>query len=222
MGSDRQPEGRRIRAVAALAGLKLDISPDYVHFQTNKTDAFKEKFPSGRVPCLEGKDGLWLFESIAITRYIANLAPEAHLLGRTPKETALVDQWVSFASHEIAFNNNQSFLMVHHWIKPYVKAIDQEFRTRQLRSLATLESHLESHTFLVGERITIADITVVSILQRAFSVIFDKPTREAHPNIVRFYETVVNQPAVKDIFGETEYIDKPLAYTPPPKDEKKA
>lgn len=55
--------------------------------------------------------------------------------------------------------------------------------------LETLNKVLLSKTFLVGERITLADIFVATALQNAFTGLVDKATREKVPNVVRFFET---------------------------------
>lgn len=90
----------------------------------------------------------------------------------------------------------------------------------QIRSLKMLNAHLATRTFVVSDRITLADIMLATALQRAFSVTFDEPLRKELPNIVRFFETVVNHPKMKSIFGSTEYIEKALQFVPPKKEEK--
>lgn len=91
---------------------------------------------------------------------------------------------------------------------------------RQLRSLKTLEAHLSTRTFLVTERITLADITIASVIQRAVTVTVDAPLRAQLPNVIRHFETVVNQPNLKEIFGEINYVEKAVTFTPPPKEKK--
>lgn len=59
-----------------------------------------------------------------------------------------------------------------------------------------------------------------AILQNSFRIAFDAHLRSEFKNIVRFYETVVNQPKIKEVFGETEYVEKALQYTPPAKEKK--
>lgn len=59
----------QIKAVAALAGLTYDSPTGYTHFETNKTPEFLAKFPHGKIPAFEGKDGFKLFETTAIARY---------------------------------------------------------------------------------------------------------------------------------------------------------
>ena len=40
------------------------------------------------------------------------------------------------------------------------------------------------------------------------------------PNLVRHLETIANQPKLKEIFGETTYVEKAVQYIPPPKEKK--
>jgi elongation factor 1-gamma len=89
-----------------------------------------------------------------------------------------------------------------------------------LKAVQTLEKHLSTRTFFVGERITLADIVTATIVQRLVSVSLDAPTRVNHPSIIRHLETIVNQPQFKDIFGPVEYVEKALQYVPPPKEKK--
>ncbi|KAI0772370.1 hypothetical protein BD413DRAFT_544792 [Trametes elegans] len=216
----QQANGKRILAVAALAGLKLDLPEHYVHFEDNKKPEFLAKFPHGKIPALDAADGFKLFETTAIARYIAALPANSTLLGSNLKEAALIDQWISFSDSEIGAHTNLIFQLVKGILTPYAKPIHTTLAERQLRSLKTVESHLSTRTFLVTERITLADITLASVIQRALSITIDAPLRAQLPNLIRHFETVVNQPQLKGIFGETEYIEKALAFTPPPKEKK--
>jgi len=202
--------------------LKIDLGQNYVHFETNKTDAFLKKFASGKIPAFETSDGFALFESKAIAKYVASLAPNSGLLGNNPKDAALIDQWIYFADAEFAPPMTYSVYLLKGYIQPYNKPIETNFRERALKSLAIIEKHLATRTFFVGERITLADITVASILRGGFSTILDSEYRKQNPNSLRFYETVVNHPALKSSFPPAEYIEKALQYTPPAKPAKEA
>jgi elongation factor 1-gamma len=88
-------------------------------------------------------------------------------------------------------------------------------------ALATLNSHLSLRTFLVGERITLADIVVASALFNSVSLSFDAPARAKFPNVIRHFETVINQPKLKDVFGEPTYVEKAVQFVPPAKEKTK-
>ncbi|KAG5221137.1 eEF1-gamma domain-containing protein [Salix suchowensis] len=91
---------------------------------------------------------------------------------------------------------------------------------RALRALKTLDAHLLHHTFFVGERISLADLAVAVVVQRAVTINVDAEVRAQLPNLIRHLETIVNQPQLKDIFGPLEYTEKALQYVPPPKEKK--
>ena len=59
----------QILATSAFAGLSLDIAEGYTHHVDNKKPEFLSKFPHGKIPALETKDGFYLFEGSAIAGY---------------------------------------------------------------------------------------------------------------------------------------------------------
>jgi len=94
------------------------------------------------------------------------------------------------------------------------------FQDRLTSALTILEKHLVTRTYLATERITLADIALAAELQSAFSTTVDAALRAKLPNVLRHYETVVNQPNLASVFGSTSYAEKALQYTPPPKEKK--
>lgn len=98
----------------------------------------------------------------------------------------------------------------------------QKYVENQVRSFKTLNEHLATRTFLVGERITAADLLLAAILQQAFRINFDAALRSELYHVVRYAETIVNQPKIKDLYGPTEYSEKALQFIPPPKEKKEA
>lgn len=91
---------------------------------------------------------------------------------------------------------------------------------RAIRAYRTLNDYLADKTFLVGERITLADLVVAGVLSRVFLVNFDAELRKELFHVVRYAETVINDPKIKGVFGPLEFADKPLAFVPPPKEKK--
>jgi len=210
-----------IRSVAALGGLEIEIAADYTHRQDNHKPEFRSKFPHGKIPALEGPNGLNLTEGAAIARYLATLAPNANLLGQSVEEQALVEQWIHFSETEID-SSSQFTMQLLSGIYVYNKAIHNTLIERQIRALNTLEAHLLTRTFVVGERITLADISVAASVFRAVGLTVDAETRSKLVNTIRYLETIVNQPKLKEIFGEVQYVEKAVQYVPPKKEAKPA
>ncbi|KAF8551557.1 eEF1-gamma domain-containing protein [Imleria badia] len=217
----RMRQTQVIKSVAAIGGLELEDVADYKHFEDNKKPEFLAKFPHGKIPALEGPNGFTLTEGTAIARYLASLAPNANLLGTSLEEQALVEQWRHFADSEIAFSSTITYLMLNGAF-PYNKATHNTLIERQIRALNTLEAHLLTRTFVVGERITIADLEVAAAVLVAVMFTIDAEARLKLANTIRHLETIVNQPKLKDIFGEIEYVEKAVQYVPPKKEAKPA
>lgn len=214
-----QTTGNIIRAAANWGGVPLEQPETYTHMEDNKKPEFLSKFPHGKIPAFEGADGFKLFEGVAIARYVAGLAPNSGLLGGDSKEAALIDQWMHLAETEVDIFTYMIMGLLRGYV-PYNKQIHTVFSERQLQAFRTLDSHLATRTFLVGERITLADIAIAFYIQRAATVSFDAPLRAKHPHLIRHMETIINQPKIIDIVQPMELVEKALQYVPPPKEKK--
>ncbi|TDL26832.1 glutathione S-transferase C-terminal-like protein [Rickenella mellea] len=200
-----QPTGRRIRGVIAFTALPVEISDNFKYPETNRSPEFKSKFLSGKIPAFEDNDGFYLFETTAIAEYVASLAPKSGLLGTSPKELALIHQWVSFADAEIAKFTGQISQLLDGTV-PYNKEIHAKLTEIQIRSFDTLDKHLSNRAFLVSDKITLADITMASVLSPALNFTLDATLRAKYPNIVEFYERIINHPKLKGINWTREYV----------------
>jgi elongation factor 1-gamma len=100
---------------------------------------------------------------------------------------------------------------------PYNKKNVDESSQRALKAISIVEKHLLSQTYLVGERITLADLFAAGIITRGFQYFFDKEWRQQNPNVTRWYETVVNQPIYSAVADKLEFLDKPKLTNVAPK-----
>ncbi|KAJ7258066.1 hypothetical protein B0H12DRAFT_1110037 [Mycena haematopus] len=215
----QQSLGKVIKATAAFGGVAYDLPEGYVHFETNKTAAFTSKFPHGKIPAWDGADGFKLFEGVPIARYIATLAPNSGLLGHTKEEAALIDQWIHVTESEAVFSTTQINYLVKGILTPYSKPIHNTFLERQTRALATLEKHISTRTFFVGERITLADIYIATMIQVGCSVNLDVAARAKLPNLIRHMETIVNQPKLAGLYEPTVVLQTAPVYVAPKKEK---
>lgn len=124
---------------------------------------------------------------------------------------------MSFANHEI-LPSVAGFFRPLIGRDPYNrKAVDDSLKATY-KTVGVLEEHLLHDTFLVGERVTLADLFTVSVLGRGFEYLFDKVWREKNPNVTRWYTTVYNQPIYSAVVGEITLIDEALKNQPPKKE----
>ncbi|CED83369.1 Translation elongation factor EF-1 gamma [Phaffia rhodozyma] len=205
---------RRILATAAFAG--LDLNRTTLESGEQKAEAYLQKFPFGKIPALEQGD-FKLTEGTAIAYYLARSAPNSGLIPSDPKEAALIDQWVSFAETEINERISVATGMINNFI-PYNKPVFQSRIEKVTAALTFLDNYLSTRTFLVGERITLADITVASVLADAFSRHYGAEDQKKFSNAVRFEQTVINHPKIASIFSDVSLATEAATYVAPKKE----
>lgn len=142
---------------------------------------------------------------------------KTHLLGKTKKDYASILRWMSFANTEI-------LPPLGSWFRPlvgreaYNKKHIEESMHATLKALSVLEEHLLVNTYLVGERVTLADLFVAGLLYRGFQYLFDKKWRAENPNVTRWYETIVNQPMYSAVAEKLPFIETAIPNHPPKKE----
>jgi elongation factor 1-gamma len=105
---------------------------------------------------------------------------------------------------------------------PYNKKVVDDAKKAALEAIHVLEQHFTIHTFLVGERITLADLYVTSEISRGFQYVLDKEWRSENPSTTRWFETVTAQKIWKAIVDKPIMIEEAVKYTPPKKEAKPA
>lgn len=212
------PRTTALLAVAKENGLDIEfvdtepakgVSADYL--KLNKL---------GKVPTFEGADGFVLSECIAIAVYLASQNEKTSLLGKTKQDYATILRWMSYANTEVLSHLGGWFRPIL-GRDPYNKKNVDDSQKAALKAIHVLEEHFLTHTYLVGERLTLADLFATSIIARGFQFFFDKQWRDSNPNVTRWYETVYNQPSYSAVAGKLEFISEPIKYTPPKKEAKK-
>lgn len=220
---------RAFKALIAAQYVGIDINvPPFVMGKDNKTPEFLQDVnPLGKVPALSTPSG-GLWESNAIARYVARQNDnKAGLYGKCAYNASLIDQWLDFATNELN-------LAVSAWIypifeyMPHNQAMTDKAKADVAKALTTLNNHLLSHTFLVGERISLADIVVACELYLPFTMTMDAKFREPFGNVVRWYQTLVHQPQFQAVLGApvicevARFAGDGKKMVEAPKEEKKA
>lgn len=152
------PSCYKVRLMAALAGIKLDLrAVDFHPGLEHRGPDLLSLNPAGSIPILEDGD-LILTESSAMLAYIASLS-EPEWLGRASAvETAREQQWLAFSSRlTAALGGARLHDML---LRPGDIAALQAGGVASLRELEAglVEQRLAGQAFLVTDRPTIADI----------------------------------------------------------------
>ncbi|XP_066574947.1 elongation factor 1-gamma isoform X2 [Amia ocellicauda] len=196
----------KAQIAAQYSGAKLRVAsspPDFIFGQTNHSPAFLSNFPLGKVPAFQGDDGFCLFESNAIAHYLGSDA----LRGSSKQASAQVLQWMSFADSEI-IPPASTWVFPTLGIMQYNKQATEQAKEEVKRVLGVLNEHLKTRTFLVGERVSLADITVTCSLLWLYKQVLEPSFRQAFPNTTRWFLTCVNQPQFRAVLGEVRLCEK--------------
>ncbi|XP_043538554.1 elongation factor 1-gamma [Chiloscyllium plagiosum] len=90
----------------------------------------------------------------------------------------------------------------------YNKQATEHAKEEVKKVLSILNEFLKTRTFLVGERVTLADITVVCSLLWLYKQVLDPSFRQPYTNMNRWFITCINQPQFKAVLGEVKLCDK--------------
>lgn len=218
---------------AQYNGVEIEV-PEFDMAKELHTAEFKAKNPLQKVPVLETPSGC-IFESAAIARYVARLRADTNLLGASFHQQGLVDQFIDFSTNEIEPARAIWLAPIQGYLQ-YNEKANQEARKELVKSMTVLNEHLLANTFLVGNQITLADITIVCALVDLYRQVFTSKFLAPFTNVTRWFTTCVNQPEFAKVLGKVDFAkeeaqppkaakaDKKKAEKPAaaPKEEKKA
>jgi elongation factor 1-gamma len=197
----------KILVAAQCNGIEIDV-PEFEMMKDNATPEFLAKAPLGKVPVLETKEGC-IFESNAIARYVARMRRDTEIYGATFFESAQIDSWIDFCAHELELPATMWFYPVFGYM-PFNAAATAKAKEDLNKALATLDAHLLHRTYLVGDTMTLADITVASALIYPMKMLLDAGARKPFNNVTRWFTLCVNQPAFAAVVGEVTLCKKTM------------
>jgi elongation factor 1-gamma len=189
-------------AAANINGLEVEIAPNFVFGETNKTPEFLAKFPMGKIPALETPSGFYLAEGTAIAHFLADSGPKREqLLGRNAEERALVQMWIGVSDLEI-FMNISAVIGPMLGRGEYVEKTVKDKEAAFVRALKRIELHLKGRKWLVDDaQLSLADLSIAASLMWAFKFFLDAEARKEYPEVTGWYLRLLEQEGVKEAFG---------------------
>lgn len=179
----------KIKLLCAL----LDIEHEWVHIDIlaggTRTSEFLAKNPNGKIPLLELADGRCLSESNAILNFIAS---DSDLLPKDKFQLAKVQQWQFFEQY-----SHEPFIAVARFIAKYLGMPESrrvEYESKQdggHKALSVMEAQLIKTPYLVGDKLTTADIALYGYTHVAYEGGFDL---SKYPAIQSWLSRVASNP----------------------------
>jgi glutathione S-transferase len=184
------PNVRRVRLTAAVLGIALEEKKLDFAKGEHKNPEYLALNPNGAVPTLVDGDFV-LTESRAIMQYLASKKPESGLLPRDEAARADVTRWQFWdAAH---FSPQMGTLAFEKMLKAMMGLGEPDASKIQdalgnfRRFAAVLNKRLEGKQYIVGNALTIADLTVASSLMYAKQV--EAPLAE-FPNVQSWFARI--------------------------------
>lgn len=194
------PNPRRVTAFIAEKGI-TDIEMITLDLPAgeHRTEAFKALSPLSQVPTLDLGDGRALTESRAICTYLEGVYPEPNLMGRDAFERGEIEMWDRRAELMVSMP-----LMI--WVRhahPVLAALErnqnpavaESNRAMAMKGAAFFDQRLAENEFICGDRITIADVTLLAGMDMA-KMLKWRPD-ETTPNLRRWRVMMGERPAGK-------------------------
>lgn len=168
------PPSARALAVVALKnhlGIDCELKPIDLSRGDQLAPEYLALNPNGKMPTLQDGDfALW--ESNAILFYLATRRPESGLWPSDPRGQAEVLRWLAWESAHwdaescgmVAFEKMSKGVLGLGAPDPaFIARGEQNF----VRFAAVLEGHLQGRTWLMGDRLTIADFSIGGLVPTA-------------------------------------------------------
>lgn len=149
--------GYKVRLVCKRLGIAYRLQELDIKKGATRTPEFLAKNPNGRIPLLEVPGRGYLAESHAI---IGFLAEGSDLVPADAWQRAQMWQWLCFEQYNLEPNIGTARFWLHSLGKTPEELGERltERRTKGYAALGVLEQGLTGRRYLVGERLSLADI----------------------------------------------------------------
>ncbi|MGH8642476.1 MAG: glutathione S-transferase family protein [Burkholderiales bacterium] len=176
----------------AELSLKYDRVDAGGKFGVNNTPEYLAMNPNGLVPTIQD-DGLTLWESHAIVRYLSRKHGRGMLWPNDDKVCANADRWMEWYSTTLWQNLRPVFwnLVRVEADKRDMKAVE-DARRKMADNLKMVELNLADGPYMAGGAFTMGDIPMGVALHRWFLLPLERPD---YPRLAAYYERLKQRPA---------------------------
>ncbi|MBN8872324.1 MAG: glutathione S-transferase [Rhodospirillales bacterium] len=194
------PNPKAVRMFMAERGISgLPVQTVDIRGGENRQPDYMAKNPAGQTPALQLDSGLVLTEITAICEYLDEIGPAGTtLIGRTPEERAETRMWTRRIDLNIleplgaGFRFSEGLAMFRSRVHCIPQAADDLKQIAQER-LRWLDGLIRGRTFIAGERLTLADITLFCFLE--FGARVGQPLNPENQAIMAWYERMKARPS---------------------------
>jgi glutathione S-transferase len=181
------------KVLMTLEETKTPYELSVIDFATaaHKKEPHLSRQPFGQIPAIDD-DGFALYESRAISRYLAEKA-KSTLIPSDPKARAVMEQWISietsnFTPHAMKFVYNYAFK------RPQDAAVLETAGAGLEKALGIMDAALAKTPFLAGQTFTLADVVYMPYVD----YLMGSPVKDViakFPHVTAWWQRVSDRPA---------------------------
>jgi glutathione S-transferase len=194
IGSLTSPYVRKARVVLAEKKIEYDFELDS---PWNADSGVPNVNPLGKIPVLILDDETVLFDSRVIVEYLDNVTPNNKLMPVPNRERILVKRWEALADG-ICDAAATAFLEAKRPAKQQDKTWIERQRSKIASSLEFMAEELGDNAHCMGTHFSLADAAVGSALGYLVFRFADINWQEAHPNLSKLYDKLMQRPSFAD------------------------
>jgi glutathione S-transferase len=200
------PNPRKVKIFLAEKDVDYELVEVNMMKGEHKSPEFLSKNPSGKVPVLELDDGRYLSESIAICRYLEAVCPEPNLFGRDAFELGFIEMRNRQMETELWSQIGQSWIhgpmVAKMGIYKQIPEAKEVSDVNVNKYYERLDREFSDIEYVAGDRFTVADITLVTGIDFASTLVGLKPD-DSLKNLWRWHALVLSRDSVDDITSTT-------------------
>ena len=174
----------------------LELPHEYHHVDLTKGEQQSSEFlkinPMARVPAIEN-DGFILDQSDAICKYLCAISDLSGFYPEDIHGQAKVNQWIDFSSQHVLHAMGRLFfnLVVTGRLGGDIDEMSVKTgRRMHARDLPHVETQLSENAYLTGDRLTLADITLIAALEPAEMV---KTDLSVYPALTKWRKGIMDR-----------------------------
>ncbi len=183
---------RKVMWTAQVLKLGIERVDAGAAFGVVDTPEFRKLNPNAMIPVLQDGD-FTLWESNVIVRYLCEKHSSGELYPSSPQQRFDAERWMDWQQSELNRASGPAFVQ---WFRTAPEqrnmAIIEDSTHKTERWLAILESHLQNHSYMAGEQLTMADIPILCEIHRWWAL---PQARPSYPAIERWYAPLLSHEA---------------------------
>ncbi|CRG90537.1 hypothetical protein PISL3812_07581 [Talaromyces islandicus] len=194
-----------------LSELELPYETEFIDFSDLKTPSYESINPNGRLPAIyDPNTDITLWESGAIIEYLIETYDQNHRLSFAPgtKEWHHTRQWLYYqVSGQGPYYGQAVWFKRYH--EDHIDSAIQRYVNEMKRVSKVLDRWLEHREWLVGDKLTYADLAFITWQNAAQGFLSEEGfNQNEFPHMLRWLKQMNERPIVRDIIEKQEKVLK--------------